>query len=126
MNREILTVAKDAFDPLISMSFSGNIRQLNNIIECAVVLCKDGVIDKKLITEVLKTMECEMLSNHEKTPESPPPVIRNRLKNVEKDEILEVLNKCGGNKSIAAKRLGIGYTTLWRKLKAIDSAMVTH
>jgi transcriptional regulator with PAS, ATPase and Fis domain len=39
------------------------------------------------------------------------------LEEVEKAFILRVLEKNGGNKKLTAKELGIGYNTLWRKLK---------
>ena len=45
-----------------------------------------------------------------------------RIKHAESAIIQETLIECGGNKSEAARRLGISYMTLWRKLKGSRSS----
>ncbi len=49
--------------------------------------------------------------------EQQPKFLKDRLKIMEKELILEAIEKCGGNKSLAAKKLGIHRTLLYRKLK---------
>jgi transcriptional regulator with PAS, ATPase and Fis domain len=117
-SKSIVTITPDAFDVLSTMPFPGNIRQLNNIMECAVALCGNSIIDKALIDEVLTMNE----DNVAKRPViASAPVSRPNLSDVERTEILLALKQANGNKTIAARMLGIGYTTLWRKLKSVPA-----
>ncbi len=43
------------------------------------------------------------------------------LNDVESDHILDVVRQCKGNRAKAARLLGVGRNTLWRKLKQIDA-----
>lgn len=112
------TFSSDALQPLLDLTWPGNIRQLRNTVECAVALCQEPVIDRKMIETVLKI---SFASTQQETP-APLAVCEPRAyrptAEEERAHIFSVLDACGGNKTLAAKQLGIGYTTLWRKLKS--------
>ena len=94
----------EVLDMLTDFDWPGNVRQLENAIEHAVILRKAGLIEKTDLPNWLNLKE---------TSESP----RSRsLEIIEKNHILQVLEMCGGNKSRAAIVLGINRRTLARKL----------
>lgn len=111
-SKNIKKITPDAFTQLIKFDWPGNVRQLCNIVECAVVICQDGIIDKNLLITVLNMIEFNagdsIVENSQNSKSAT---------NININEILETIEKFNGNKTLAAKELGIGYTTLWRKLK---------
>ncbi len=94
----------EVIDLLVDYHWPGNVRQLENAVEHAVILRKAGLIQKRDLPEWLH-------SDHAETPRD-----SRSLDLVEKDHILHVLDQCGENKSRAAKILGINRRTLARKL----------
>lgn len=97
-SKKIRGVAAEAMKMILSYSFPGNIRELENMIERAVIVCKGSVIQTGDI----------QLEFEKKTDDQ---------SEEEKKRILMVLEQAGGNKSVAARMLGMHRTTLWRKLK---------
>ena len=100
--RKIRGVSKAALDKLVRYDWPGNIRELENIIERAMVLCRGEIIDVKDV------------------PLEAQPAARSsgeRLQDVEKQHITTVLGKAGWNLSKAAERLGIHRNTLRAKIK---------
>lgn len=100
--RKIKGVSKAALDKLVRYDWPGNIRELENIIERAMVLCRGGIIDANDL------------------PLEAQPVARSsgeRLQDVEKQHITTVLAKAGWNLSKAAERLGIHRNTLRAKIR---------
>jgi transcriptional regulator of acetoin/glycerol metabolism len=79
---------------LLSYPFYGNIRELENIIERAVITAKGSMIRVE-----------DLQLDHQGREEE------------EKERIKRVLEQVGGNKSLAAKVLGMHRTTLWRKMR---------
>ncbi len=92
-------IAKVSQHPLLrEYNWPGNIRELKNIIERFAALYKEADYDGLLISLFERSAPSELLSE-------------------EKEELQRVLQSVQGNKSEAAKRMGISRTTLWRKLK---------
>ena len=97
------TVSIEALELFRQYSWPGNARELENVIEQALVLGEDGVI----------------------RPENLPPAMRGEisdhgvgtLSEMERDHILRALRKTGGNKAAAARLLGLNRKTLYRKLE---------
>ena len=89
--------------------YPGNIRELENIIEHAFVLCHGSTIQ-------LSHLPPEIQGG---TPESSDSQIpfEKKLKAQERELIQKTLGKYQGNRTLAAKELGLHPTTLWRKLK---------
>jgi two-component system NtrC family response regulator len=105
LGKNIRKISPDLFQKLESYNFPGNIRELRNIIERAVIL-SDGqsLNESSLPKEILNTANLNSQSLN--------------LEDVEKMHILSVLGQTSGNKTKAAEILGIGLTTLYRKLQA--------
>ncbi|MEO0233516.1 MAG: sigma-54 dependent transcriptional regulator [candidate division WOR-3 bacterium] len=96
-------IDKEIYTLFQNYSWPGNIRELENIIDRSIILTEGkGIFPDTLPYSILK------LKNGIK---------KESLKDLEKDEILKTLNSVGGNKTKAAKILGIDRKTLYRKLK---------
>ena len=99
----------EALDMLVAYDWPGNVRELENSIERAVVLAehKPCIDPEDLPPEVRGTLPSPRKENEANLT----------LAEAERRHILTVLEKFGGNRKAAAGALGIGETTLWRKLK---------
>jgi DNA-binding NtrC family response regulator len=102
-----LTVTADAMDLLRNHSWPGNVRELQNTIERAVILAERDTIRPK---------ELMWLAAVSGAP-APAAADPRSLEDVERAYIERVLEECGGNRSAAARILGIDRKTLWRKLR---------
>ncbi len=111
MEKKITAVSPDVMAFFMSYDFPGNIRELENIIEHAFVLCRESMITLEHLPQELKAQTVAA----EATRAAPQP----RLKEAEALVIIETLRKYGGNRGLAAKELGIDRTTLWRKMKKL-------
>ncbi|MBW1797614.1 MAG: sigma 54-interacting transcriptional regulator [Deltaproteobacteria bacterium] len=103
---------KKALELLIEYDWPGNVRELINVIEYAFVLCASGEIMPQHLPGTL-TGRLQPLSARQ-------PNARSQNGGDEKERLLEVLKRTGGNKSEAARILGISRVTLWKRLKAYD------
>jgi two-component system response regulator HydG len=111
-----------AMETLVKYSWPGNVRELMNAVERAVVLSRGDYIN----AEELSLMMADNLQpgDHLPVEYSSQPAGRQEdlpLAEVEKRSILESLAACGGNKSEAARRLGITRKTLRKKLEKYRS-----
>ena len=102
-----------AMDRLLRYPWPGNVRELMNTVERGVVLTRADVLDEEDVAPVL---EAELLQ--EPTGHAAGNAWTDTsLESVEKATILKTLEESGGNKSEAARRLGITRRTLHLKLK---------
>ena len=107
--KKIISIPHHVLSMLMEYEFPGNVRELENIIEHAFVLCHGSQIEiEHLPKEFVKKFK-EVKMNTTKSV--------GRLKEVETNAIIDVLKRHGGNRSKAAKELGIDKSTLWRKIK---------
>jgi len=103
-NKQGLPISREAMTLLQQYAWRGNIRQLRNVIERAVILCdRDRILPEDLPYEIQKRQGSQAHSLS--------------LMSVEKKHIEKVLSHTKGNKTRAADLLGIGLTTLYRKLE---------
>jgi transcriptional regulator with PAS, ATPase and Fis domain len=110
--REVDGIAEEALEILIRHDFPGNVRELENIIEHAFVLCKKGPILARHLPAYLQENKGQVfIAGH-----------RCSLMEMEKKLICEALERNNGNRSSAARELGIDKTTLWRKIKKLKEA----
>ena len=114
--KEITGFSPEATEFLLGYDWPGNVRELENAIERAVILAKDSLI-------TVADLPQENISLARSSP------IGKKLKETEKNHILNVLSETGGNYSEAARILGITRMTLYNKareyglsVKKIDSA----
>ncbi len=103
----IHSFSQDAIERLIATPWEGNVRELENIIERAVVLCRDNEITLKDLPQAESTsVETVIAQFNEELP---------TLEGLEKRYIRFVLDKTGGRKEKASQILGINRRTLYRK-----------
>jgi len=93
---------------LQAYTFPGNIRELKNIIERALILCNGSELTAKDLPEEIFENNSHNISQSDS------------LKEIEKQHILKVYLENNHNKTITAEKLGIGSVTLYRKLKEYD------
>jgi DNA-binding NtrC family response regulator len=128
-NRSIRDMDRQAQFILANYSYPGNVREMENIIEHAVIMADDDVIRSANLPDYLQTMGGPMLALPRGSDEpaaepvydidEPEPEFI-ALAEMEKRLIGETLIKCDGNQTLAARKLGISRSTLWRKMKEYD------
>ena len=107
-------VSKEAMDLLMRYDYPGNVRELHNIIERAVVMARGDVVTRgELPPEVLRGRARDEVASFDAAGIS----LRNQVENLEKKAIVEALDKAGGVQSRAAETLGITERNLRYKLK---------
>ncbi len=119
INKIVKGIADDGLELLKKYNWPGNVRQLENVIEKLVVRTKGSYIMTGLIKETISSLkDYKNLDTANYSSEIVPDITLNKsLEEIERDIIKKVIEEESGNKSAAAKRLKIGRTTLWRKLK---------
>jgi transcriptional regulator with PAS, ATPase and Fis domain len=114
--KEIRGLSPKAMNILMSYDFPGNIRELENIVEYATVVCKNHLIRRIHLPETLhQKIGLKKMPNPEKVTES-----ENSLEAVEKDIIYKTLKKHNWSRKLTAAQMGIHPTTLWRKMKRLN------
>ena len=111
-NREIKGFTPQAMDNFLRYGWPGNVRELMNAVERGVVLTQTEYLDERVLSTAAKVeeFEAEMISKNGIPGDIP-------LDEIERVAILKALDLTEGNKSEAARRLGITRQTLLKKLK---------
>lgn len=110
--RKKFRFTEDGMQVMMQYGWPGNTRELKNIIERLSVTNTTGVVDAKEAREAIGQMEVGEEASLQAS----------LIDAAEFDVIRRVMNETGGNKSAAAKRLGISRPTLQRKLKMMEEA----
>jgi DNA-binding NtrC family response regulator len=125
-NRNIHDMDRQAQFILANYAYPGNVRELENIIEHAVIMAEDDVIRASDLPDYMQAVRGPMLAlpasvveatadaTYTVEPEEPEFI---PLAEMERRLISETLIKCDGNQTLAAQKLGISRSTLWRKMK---------
>jgi DNA-binding NtrC family response regulator len=124
MNRPRLAIAPAALECLQRYGWPGNIRELRNAIDRAAVLCTGDTVEVDHLP-----LECTLRSAPppppsagddplEESPRSTPMLdeVRHAARSLERERIIEALERCAGNQSAAARALGISRRTLVARL----------
>jgi DNA-binding NtrC family response regulator len=106
-NKKITGFTKEAMEVLANYSFPGNVRELENIVERAIILEKGSVITPDSLPQSMSVFQIETLD---------PSKVRT-IEELNKEYAEKVLDYYGGNRSKTAEVLGISRTSLWRILK---------
>jgi PAS domain S-box-containing protein len=109
MGKQVGGVSDQVLRLLLRYDYPGNVRELENIIEHAFILCKGNRID-------LDCLPKEIAVSHEKISSMPLPG-ETPIDRAEAEVIERTLKKYDGNRLKTAKELGLDRTTLWRKIK---------
>ena len=109
-SKHVSDVSDDVLAVLMGHDFPGNIRELENVLEYAFVLCRRGRIELEHLPPALR-----------ERPRQAGPVRRQglTLRDFETLHIRDALRRCRGNRAAAARELGIDPSTLFRKLKTL-------
>ncbi len=112
-NGKVQTISEDAMAQLIAHDWPGNVRELENAVERAVALGSGSMLHVGDLPSNLQYVANDrMPQNDELLP----------LEELERRAILRALREAAGDKLAAARLLGIGKTTLYRKLKQYEAA----
>ncbi len=112
MDKPQPTLAPDVPKILSRYAFPGNVRELENILERAVILAEDGVVEPRHLPEDLRETAVRVARPGFSEPMT--------LEENEKRYIAWVLKQAGGNRTQAARILGIDRASLWRKVKKFN------
>ena len=116
LHRIIEPLSEEAVEQLRTIDWPGNVRQLANVLERAIVISPGRTITDKILADAMGSCRPfvrrppQTIQPAEETPNAP-------LQDVERSAVLRALKECGGNRKQAALRLGISRSTLWRRLK---------
>ncbi len=105
--KDIKGFARETMEILKSYSYPGNVRELENIIERAVILEQTSLVQPKNLPVTMQMFQIETIEP-------------SRLKTIDelnREYALKILDHLEGNKTRAAKMLGISRTSLWRILR---------
>jgi len=110
--KRILGVTPEVMEYIMRHPWPGNIRELKHAVEHACILCQGEVIE-------LEHLPAEMAASASQEPETALARVGGK-KAIGPEDIQEALAKAQGNKAKAARILGIGRVTLYRKLKEFN------
>ncbi len=102
-NKEIRSISPQAMEMLLDFPWPGNVRRLINALEHSAATCKTDIIEVGDLPDYL---------SHEKKAEASE-------RRIDHEELRSALNLYKGNRTLAAKHLGISRVTLWKRLKAL-------
>jgi len=109
LGKPSLRFDKDVINSFLQYRWPGNVRELKNVIQRAAALAAGQVITRRELPAHLVCISPTSLVTGSDASTS--------IQAHEKRTILEALANCRGNFSLAASQLGLGRTTLYRKLK---------
>jgi DNA-binding NtrC family response regulator len=109
-HRSIDGVSTAAMSCLMAHDFPGNVRELENAIEHACVLCPGSVIEPEHLPPSLSSVrpECPVCAG-----------TRTSLRQIEASVLSALLRRHRGNRAAAARELGVHPSTMFRKIKAL-------
>jgi transcriptional regulator with PAS, ATPase and Fis domain len=111
--KNIDEVSTQALAPLMAHDYPGNVRELENVIEHAFVLCPGHRIEISHLPEELTSRQRRL----------PPADMTATIQSVEAQAIQQAVRRHSGNRLAAARELGIHKSTLFRKIKTLGVAL---
>lgn len=124
MGRPRPRLADGVMDTLRGYSFPGNVRELENILERALIYCAGGVITQEDVSLHRREIPLRELLPQDAPPAQPGPLSAPdaaeppSLDDIERRAILDALERCGGNRTKAAETLGLSRKTILNKLRS--------
>jgi PAS domain S-box-containing protein len=105
MEKDAMQISPQAMEMLCNYNYPGNVRELYNIVQRAIIIAEGTILLLEHLPEELKVTRAIPL------PDS--------LADMERRTIEATIQQCKGNLTHAARKLGINRTTLWRKMKKL-------
>ena len=106
LNKSIIGIDNEVIKLFMSYDWKGNLRELENMIERAVLLCQEDIITPKYLPSHIFENKNELYSDN----------LSEAMETFEQNHINEILIRTEGNKTEAAKLLGVDPSTLYRKM----------
>ena len=107
-DRHRVNISESAIAILLNFDYPGNVRELENILEHALVICSGHTIDPRHLPDYVQ--ECQSLPANQ----YPTHLVENES---EKESIRRTLNQYHGHREKTAEALGMSRITLWRRMK---------
>ncbi|MDM8552545.1 sigma 54-interacting transcriptional regulator [Desulfobacterales bacterium HSG2] len=117
-DKSVSGVSKEVLAYLMAHDFPGNIRELENIIEYAFVLCAEGRIEPIHLPEDFIAPKSSSKSDPKATDG-----MKSAVRALEAQSIREALERNHNNRAATARELGIHKSTLFRKIKSLDISL---
>lgn len=109
-SKPLRSVSREFLDALMRHEWKGNVRELENVLERSLILCRDDILDVRDLPDHLRAPAESAASSSSALKESP-------LEAAERNALEDTLRKCGGHRERTAKALGISRRTLQYRLK---------
>lgn len=109
-------LSQQALELLMAHDYPGNIRELENLIEHAFILCSEGDIESRHLPAWLSELSGKISVQDHTEPGDP-------VASAERKHLVETLARHGQNREAAARALGIHKTTLYRKMKKLGLSL---
>ena len=116
--KKVTSLSKEARDLLVRYDYPGNVRELENIVERAVVLCRGDTLTTQDLPLNLREGKAEAALERDRGTQSLP----GTLEEIERQLILKALERSGGVQTKAAEELGISERVLRYKMKKYSLA----
>jgi transcriptional regulator with PAS, ATPase and Fis domain len=107
-------ISKAAFEVLLNYAYPGNVRELENILEHALIVCQGEEIRRQHLPDYVQTTDRRLASSP-----AAAAVLEVGGADEERACIREALRRSRGRRGQAARLLGIDRTTLWRRIKRL-------
>jgi len=114
--RQVVRVAADAWAAMLRYDWPGNVRELQNAIESAHALGDGDELAAQALPELVRSDALEL---HESSEPADMP-LDDLLSAVERRALLAALRRTNGQRSLAARQLGISRSRLYRRMEALD------
>ncbi|MCP3952385.1 MAG: PAS domain-containing protein [Desulfobacterales bacterium] len=105
-------LSEEALEVLLNYDYPGNVRELENVLEHALIICTHDIIQHTHLPDYIHTRLASL-----PTYRSPAVTLAPDEEHTDRQQIIACLQQHHGNRNKAARALGINRTTLWRKMK---------
>jgi len=107
-----IEIQPEAMQSLLAYNWPGNVRELNNVVARSLILCENGSID---VSDLPQNIGLTQYALQDKN-DSEYHTLKRQLRNYQSAIINTAIDEAGGDRKLAANRLGIGVSSLYRKL----------
>lgn len=114
MGRKISRITKEAQKALLSYGWRGNVRELQNVMERAMILSSGDEISLEALPDDIRKIDIGFVPAHD---DASPLSLKKASRELERTLIVKALNRTGGNRSQASALLEISYPSLLQKIR---------